>query len=302
MTSITKSLESYFNNEELTLLRKNYSKHNNTISQVELNEKAKIIGILYNNAIIKLLCNAFKINSHELIILGAGTQGFIVKIISDNISEALNSFTNRKRIRGPYCKSDLESLKQIALKIQLLNSETSFYEERTIKEESIMHHLNDIKSNTNTNASIIKNVIPKFYLGFTNEYTMNKTNKYFVRFSFMELLDNSIYSTLQFYIDNKKNIYPEHIKTVIYNNIETVVKALWRFKVTHNDLSSRNIMINLTDQNLGDIKLIDFGLAQMFDSVRNNIKSNEEYTNLFKSDPSATNVQKLEILRNSIFN
>lgn len=308
MTSITRALNDYFSNIEKDSIQSNYNKHNNTKAQISIEDKNRIIGILYNNEIKTLLNDKFKIDPHpqSIGIMGGGTQGFVIKFNSNKIKEAFNGLKElktNKRVKGPYFESELTYIKKIALKIQLLDTESSFYEKRTIKEESIMHYLNDLDPKPDTKASIIKNAIPKFYFGCTLGYELNE-KKYYFRLSFMELLDSPEYISLQNFIGFYKNgggRIPENRKDLIYNNIENIVKTLWRFKVTHNDLSIANIFLCLKKEAYASVKLIDFGLAQMINPVHKNINSEDDYSKLFILDKSGTNVDKLKDLHDIIY-
>ena len=319
MTSISKALNEYLTKTELQVLQteSRYKTNENIKTELNIDTKNKIVSNVYNHDIVKLLLKIFNIAyEYQIYLIGGGTQGFVIKFKSDNIAKGfdifrngLNSYKypknielkNKLRIRGPYYGPTYPE--NIAVKIQIIHSPASFYEKRTLREEHIMHYLNDLDPKPDTKASIIKNAIPKFYFGCTLGYELNE-KKYYFRLSFMELLDSPEYISLQNFIGFYKNgggRIPENRKDLIYNNIENIVKTLWRFKVTHNDLSIANIFLCLKKEAYASVKLIDFGLAQMINPVHKNINSEDDYSKLFILDKSGTNVDKLKDLHDIIY-
>lgn len=308
MTSISKALNEYLTKTELQVLQteSRYKTNENIKTELNIDTKNKIVSNVYNHDIVKLLLKIFNIAyEYQIYLIGGGTQGFVIKFKSDNIAKGfdifrngLNSYKypknielkNKLRIRGPYYGPTYPE--NIAVKIQIIHSPASFYEKRTLREEHIMHYLNELKPNANT--SNIKNAIPRFYFGCTLKYKFEKRDIFF-RLSFMDLIDNEEYITLDKYL--YKYAGPQ-THSNIYDRIEALVKELWHYKVSHNDLSVNNILLKIVNNQCDDIKLIDFGLSQMFNST-DNINTNEKYTSLFASEPienRGTNVSKLKEL------
>jgi tRNA A-37 threonylcarbamoyl transferase component Bud32 len=108
----------------------------------------------------------------------------------------------------------------------------------------------------------------------------------------MDLIDAS-YTTLFKHLQNTSGQLSEDI----YTKIEVLIKSLWRFGISHNDLSLNNILINQHVIN-ADIKLIDFGLSTMIvklDGEDNNLASAylKYFEKLDKIEQNGSNVQKL---------
>jgi serine/threonine protein kinase len=149
-----------------------------------------------------------------------------------------------------------------------------------LREESIMMKLNNFET--------IKKYIPQFYFGFTIIYNENK-----YRITLMELFKPGRFENIQrilAYISNEQS-------DIIINATRPLIYTLWRNGVSHNDISTKNILVDIS--NLNNIKLIDFGLATMFNPPlqSNNSKIEEEYTTYFqnktKEEQYGSNVTKL---------
>ena len=88
--------------------------------------------------------------------------------------------------------------------------------------------------------------------------------------------------------------------------MERIVKSLWKYGISHNDLSLNNILISHDD----DIKLLDFGLSTMIEKIDgDDINLFNQYLNYFEDkdrseqngsrealDRRCSNVQKLKEL------
>jgi serine/threonine protein kinase len=281
--SYSKLLNEYLIGSELNSLKLDYKSSSKKNNAGNFDEKNKIINDFYQNYILKIVTEYFKVNIQELHLLGSGTSGVVLGFKSTNVKNGIENLINfSTRNKGPFYLDSLPN--EIALKFQLLDSETSYFEKRMIREEYIMHYLNNSSSNTN---SIIKESIPKFYFGCTIKF--NKNIKF--RISLMELLNKDNFVTIEHLLRIE---YP--ISDDIYNNIKNVVDALWRLKISHNDLSIRNIMVGLPPDNKNKIKLIDFGLSE---ELNKEILSPKEYEKLFSKqldEQRGSNVEKLKDL------
>jgi serine/threonine protein kinase len=136
----------------------------------------------------------------------------------------------------------------MAIKIQLLYNDEKDSEAKVLREEQIMKELNTKKE--------FEEFIPKFYYGFTLDGIMK------VRFTFMDCIDRSYKQILKLLEEQNP------INRNVLTQLETLVKKLWRYGFSHNDLSIRNV---LSDGN--KVKLVDFGLSTLIDS--HNLFENE---------------------------
>jgi hypothetical protein len=196
------------------------------------------------------------------------------------------NFMSEKRIKGIYYEDSLPT--KITLKFQLLINESSYW-------EKLMLQLSNELNENNLEEYIIKEAIPKLYFGCTVKYNTNV----FARLTFMELVDIDEYMTIEKVLTSSVNI-----SNNTYENIEKLVKALWRFNVSHNELSICNILIGVTKATKEKVKLLDYGLAQMFklpieiiDRYKEFFKNNSE-----KQEQQGSNVEKLKELCKSIKN
>jgi serine/threonine protein kinase len=265
-------LTEYLSKEEIISILNSYDdnkKHN-------INDLlAKFHGILWQN-ILPLLIGEQKIPQ----VCGSGTTGFVVSLENYNFDFAnLEKNVTLYRVR----KSNLPIPTKLALKIQIFNEKDKYWETRVLREEFIQNKLS--LSNKFTKY------IPNFYFGCTvNMPHENDIIK--VRLTFMDLIDAS-YTTLFKHLQNTSGQLSEDI----YTKIEVLIKSLWRFGISHNDLSLNNILINQHVIN-ADIKLIDFGLSTMIvklDGEDNNLASAylKYFEKLDKIEQNGSNVQKL---------
>lgn len=157
-----------------------------------------------------------------------------------------------------------------------------------------MNKINKVADKPNAPSSHIKACTPRYYLGFTCNYPVgNRVLR--VRLTFMEKIDDS-------YVSIEKLIGPSYnyrFPDVFVTGLTKLVKSLWRFGISHNDLSIRNLLFNITKY---DIKLIDFGLAEL---IHKRIEGKDDdlekryeeyYTNIEKDEQDGSNVQKLHEL------
>jgi serine/threonine protein kinase len=255
---------------------------------VILIKKNEIIRDFYQTKVFEIIFDYFKlIDIGKLEVLGSGTQGVVLGFPSEYFKNGFNELSKiSTRQKGPYFKDNLPN--EIAMKFQLLDGETSYWEKRMLREEYIMNYLNEI-SNVNASKSIIKNAIPKLYYGCTIKF---KDVKF--RLTFMELISPRNYITIEKWLTiYTRTPFPD----VSYKLLEKIIESLWASKISHNDLSIRNIMIEVGDSEYKKIKLIDFGLSEM---LNKEILSKEEYEKLFKDiskdEQRGSNVEKLKDL------
>ena len=297
MTSYSQRLDKYLTNTEKQNIAKDYTT-NTIVNTSSFDDKNRIIGEFYNAELQPLLWTIFQVNPIHINVLGSGTQGVVLGFESQQLKEGLNKLSTKcKRIRGPYYETQLPN--KIAMKFQLLDTNSSYSEKKMIREENILHYLNEETSNSkNAPKTIINNAIPKLYYGCT--YTFKNVK---FRLTFMELIDTNGYMTLEHCLTRFQHI---PVAEEAYNNLESIVKSLWKLKVSHNDLSIRNIMIGVTKENLGKVKLLDFGLSEIFeDDFAYDKDPKERYKNIFskreKREQSGSNVEKLRELCSNVF-
>ena len=138
MPSVTKLINEYLNNSQINSLNNenSYKTNENTQSQLSIETKNKIIGNFYQYDILSLIVNTFGVLQQNVIIISSGTQGFVIKFNSNNLHSGINLLKNNYiRSRGPYFEDDLKQINKIAVKIQIIDSESRFYEKRTMREE-----------------------------------------------------------------------------------------------------------------------------------------------------------------------
>jgi tRNA A-37 threonylcarbamoyl transferase component Bud32 len=113
----------------------------------------------------------------------------------------------------------------------------------------------------------------------------------------MELVAQSEYMTVERLITTNSMFATDQV----YQNIERLVKALWRLGVSHNDISPRNVLVKYVQPDVGDVKLIDFGLSDMFSA---SVQSVQEYEQVYEGhsrhEQRGSNVEKLRELYNII--
>ena len=288
MPSYSKLLEEYLSDLEKESFSKDYTKHD---KNAELNPAINIIlNDFYQTKLLNILITYFNVNFINALVLGSGTQGVVMSIKtnkSTNIHQAFIDLSKEtSRHRGPY-GSDFPE--EIALKFQIISTDSSYTEKRMLREEYIMNHLNEPINKNDGPISIVQESIPKLYFGCTIKF-----NDTFFRLTFMELIKPFEYITIEKWLEKYTNIY---IREDVYQNIKTLVESLWRLNISHNDLSIRNIMVGITKQNIGKVKLLDFGLSQLFNGKVSNAK---EYSDTFASDSKdeqhGSNVDKLQEL------
>lgn len=285
--SYSKLLDEYLTNSQKISLKNDYKSHEKSINVGDFNKKNLIINEFFQTKILEITRDYFKvIDIRGLEIFGSGTQGVVLGFSSDNLKYGFDELSKiSTRHKGIYFEANLP--KEIAMKFQLLDDNTSYWEKRMLREEYIMHYLN---TTINTNAKkIIENAIPKLYYGCTIKF---KDVKF--RLTFMELISPKIYITVDKWLTTFKH---ESFPDESYKMLENIIKTLWRLKISHNDLSIRNIMIGIDNNHLGKIKLIDFGLSE---ELNKQILSKKDYDELFKDqskdEQCGSNVEKLREL------
>jgi len=288
MTTLNSAIQEYLSEEERTTLNILYPKTNKD-EELSLEEKNKYFLEFINGEFLKNYFIIITNKNYNIIgddtnfpaYIGSGTQGIVFSLILSNleiVSSKLIDVYNKKQ-----CKDNVIN-QEVACKIQLINNpKEKYWESRMLREETIMMKLNTFET--------IKRYIPKIYLGFT---IISNGNKF--RITLMELFKPGRFENIQKVLsqlsDEKSDIIITATKPLIY--------SLWKNGVSHNDISIRNILVDLFD--LNNIKLIDFGLAQMFTPPDillqlNNSRIETEYTNYFsdktKEEQNGSNVIKL---------
>jgi serine/threonine protein kinase len=292
MPSYSKLLNEYLTHDELKSLNSDYQSNQKKTNSGDFDKKNKIISEFFQTQVLEITQKYFKIDFQKLYLLGSGTQGVVFGFDS-NPHILKYAFSDLSKIstrhKGPFHLDNLPN--EIAFKFQLLDDTTSYWEKRMLREEYIMNYLYETTSksqNSNTPLSIIRESIPKLYFGCTIKF---KDVKF--RLTFMELISERNYMTIEKLL---KTNFP--ITEQIYENIENIVKSLWKLKVSHNDLSIKNIMIGYLQENKNQVKLIDFGLSQQLNKEIN-ILSKEDYELLFSKqldEQHGSNVAKLKDL------
>jgi serine/threonine protein kinase len=215
-------------------------------------------------------------------VCGSGTVGFVVSLENDHFTfDKFEQQMKLYRVR----KSTLEMPKKLALKIQIFHTKDKYWEARVLREEFIQNKLSESKT--------FKDYIPNFYFGCTVNMPIENDIIRF-RLTFMDLIDIKQYITLINYLQSTNGV----LSDIIYNKIKDLVHNLWRFRISHNDLSLNNILINIKNQ---DIKLIDFGLSTMIEKLEGeDINLSTAYINYFanqdKLEQNGSNVEKLKNL------
>lgn len=301
MPSYVKLLEEYLASSEIQTLQSDYNtedKHN----EMSLEEKSAIADDFLQYQLMTIFRKVFGVKlNDQLTFMGSGTQGFVVAFQTFHGMEGFETLAKQSlRTRGPFGDSYPT---EMAVKVQLIPKASSYAEKRILREEYIMEYLNRTPSNASLSApsSIVRNAIPKLYFGCTIPFrgAPPTGQNVFFRLTFMECITPKEYMTLEQLMLTNTNF----VSDVVYQNIESLVKALWRLGVSHNDLSMRNIMARYTKVNNGEVKLLDFGLADVFKidlSHASNAHLKQEYENIFLGNTTDeqrdSNVTKLREL------
>lgn len=275
--SYSKIINEYLTNSDIESINKEYPTQEKNVNTRTLQEKNVIISDFFYSDLRKILSDYFGFTDIQKIkMLGSGTQGFVIGFEPTYCKfEELSG----SRKKGPYFNNVPHKL---ALKIQLINTNnSSYWEKRMIREEYIIHYLNELSDRNN-----IKDSIPLLYYGCTYKFNTNK-----FRLTFMELIDPEEYITIG-KILSLEHLFNSLISDKVYQNIEKIVRTLWKLKVSHNDLSINNIMIGKN----GNIKLIDFGLSHILNKQINNAREYQELFSHIKDEQSGSNVAKLKEL------
>ncbi len=290
MSSISKKLDEYLSDADKTSLENDYKFHDHLIEDISMDAKNQIIGSFFTH-LQNVLLHTFNVYPQQINMIGNGSMGVVIGFESDRMLQGLESLEKLAR-RVNFSKTTTIPNK-IALKVQLIAVENSYQEKRMLREEHIMSYLTNINASNNSIKTTIKSAIPEFYFGCTIKFY-----NVFFRLTFMELLDPEHFITLEKLIINKRHLVTDNI----IDKIENVITSLWRLKVTHNDLSVRNILVGISENNKDTIKLIDFGLSQMFSNTSISNSTNisdlkKLYSNVFRNESNeeqhGSNVAKL---------
>lgn len=275
--SYSKIINEYLTNSDIKSIDKDYPTEEKNTNTQTFEQKNVIISDFFYSDLRKILSDYFGFTDIQKIkMLGSGTQGFVIGFEPKYCKfEELSG----SRKKGPYFGTS----NKLALKIQLINTNnSSYWEKRMIREEYIIHYLNELSDRNN-----IKDSIPLLYYGCTYKFNANK-----FRLTFMELIDPEEYITIG-KILSLENLFNSMISDKVYQNIEKIIGTLWKLKVSHNDLSINNIMIGKN----GNIKLLDFGLSEILNKPINNAQEYQElFTHIKKDEQSGSNVAKLKEL------
>jgi serine/threonine protein kinase len=264
MTTLNSAIKQYLSPAEINTLNSLYP---NTTNQDEMSLQDK------NTFFIEFINNPF-INTYFPIItgdnfnvfnnfpshIGSGTQGIVFSLNLKNLESTISKLTELTDLFNIKKSSQNIENQEVACKIQIINNPLQkYWESRMLREEFIMMKLNTFET--------IKKYIPKLYLGFTIRYNQNK-----FRITLMELFKPGRFENIQNILPQLSNQQTD----IIINATRPLIYSLWRNGVSHNDISLRNILVDLLDFN--NIKLIDFGLATMFapylDENNSNIEKN----------------------------
>ena len=274
--SYSKIINEYLTNSDIKLIEQDYPTEEKNTNTRTFEEKNKIISDFFYSDLRKILSDYFGFTDIQKIkMLGSGTQGFVIGFEPKYCKfEELSG----SRKKGPYFGTS----NKLALKIQLINTNnSSYWEKKMIREEYIVHYLNELSDRNN-----IKDSIPLLYYGCTYKFNTNK-----FRLTFMELIDPEEYITIG-KILSLEHLFNSLISDKVYQNIEQIVSTLWKLKVSHNDLSINNIMIGKN----GNIKLLDFGLSEILNKSINNAQEYQELFTDIKNEQKGSNVAKLKEL------
>jgi hypothetical protein len=246
MTTLNSIIQEYLSEEEKNTLNILYQKSNKT-EEISLEDKNKYFLEFINNEFLKkyfiIITNKYYNiigeNANFPAYIGSGTQGIVFSLMLSNLANVSSKLTedvyNKKQ-----CKDDIIN-QEVACKIQLINNpKEKYWESRMLREETIMIKLNTFET--------IKKYIPKVYLGFT---IISNGNKF--RITLMELFKPGRFENIQTVLNQLSNEKAD----VVIAATKPLIYSLWRNSVSHNDISVRNILVDLFD--LNNIKLIAAG-------------------------------------------
>ena len=274
------SIKEYLNVHKNSL-SKDYNASVTNLSLPEFDKQNEIISQIHKNFITGIMPNIFQ-NSpiFDIHVIGSGTQGYVLRFKCQNMKESVDKFEELVKLSRINKGANFTSMpNEVAIKIQTFITMNKHFEERVLREEYLLDKIQGFTSND------LKQYIPNFYYGATIGLSANVR----FRLTFMELIDNTKYATLEKLISEKINLSDQS-----YATIKRIASLLWKAKITHNDLSLRNILVNRS--NPDDIKIVDFGLAQML-SPDVNIDTEELYKQHFQGksgdEQHGSNVAKL---------
>lgn len=277
MTTLKSLLNDYLSKEDIISLIEsydNYKKH----------DKNQLF-LLFLNIVINKIFPLINVKPQIPNICGSGSVGCVLSLQSQKFT--LNNLEEQSeiplyRIKRSKLYNENKLPKQLALKIQLFDSNDKYWEARVLREEYIQNIISEYQT--------FDNIIPKFYFGCTINMPFQDDIIRF-RLTFMDLVDVNTYSTLLSVINSTGSI-----STKVYNKIEDLAHKLWKHGISHNDLSVNNILVDKND----NIVLLDFGLASIIKQELDESNLVEEYNkyfaNLDKSEQNGSNVEKLNEL------
>ena len=166
MESPIESLNAYLATQK-NLLDKDYNLHENKEVPVDFNSKNIIIGNFYQQILEVIFFRDFGVYSKDIHVIGNGSQGFVIKF---NCTDINNGIIKLKTYTKRHYESDRQLPNRIAVKVQLIDTDTSYYENRILREEFLMNYLNILPINTkttqiNTAKKTVQDAIPQFYFG-----------------------------------------------------------------------------------------------------------------------------------------
>jgi serine/threonine protein kinase len=279
MPTLKSLLNDYLSKEDIISLIESYDNKKHDKNQLILSFLNKTL-----LDIIKLL----NVKEGIPLICGYGSVGCVVSLESTKFT--FDNFEKQStiplyRIKKSKLCNEENLPKQLALKIQIFDTNDKYWEARVLREEFIQNKISEYTT--------FNDVIPKFYFGCTINMPIQDDIIRF-RLTFMDLIDIQTYTSLLKYLESRHGNLPD----IIYKKIETLAHNLWKNDISHNDLSVNNILID-HDNN---IKLVDFGLSCIINGGldESNLNLVEKYNNYFetldKSEQNGSNVAKLNEL------
>ncbi len=295
MPTISSIVQDYLTKENVVSLLRSYEKRKMTDEM-----RSDLMRDFFNTIIGKTLPQLFGCEWRNTRVIGAGTAGFIVGFNTETSKEMYEGFQRFQNIHfdRKYMNDSLINdtmPREMALKVQMFYENKPYFEARALREERIMDKVNNL-ADTSGPSSLIKSSTPRFYYGCTVNVPYGKDIiKY--RLTFIDLIPPRYSTILEILQTN-----PNFDWSPIFTKIQELVKALWRFGISHNDLSVRNILVYIAPDAQTDIKLVDFGLAELIRPIKEGddvsmIASYEDlYKNADKSEQNGSNVAKLKEL------
>lgn len=258
-------------------------------------EKNHILGEFNKTALLPVvLWHMFRVDGRGFDLLGAGTAGYVVRFTSPDPAAGFAQLAAWPQLEQ-IVRSDMAELPTVmAVKVQLLYAVSPYWEARCIREEKILKRLNET-------SGLIHRCTPRFYFGGTCVIPWFPMPLRF-RLTFMDCI-GAEYKTLHHHVFERLGREVAPVPECVILEVEKVARALWRMGVSHNDLSTRNILVRSLDCDAEDnIRLVDFGLSRLMDFGWRGDETDEEMTRRYvetvarlpdRSEQHGSNVDKL---------